>query len=292
MLPRVPRARRPAIVTVKFAPLGLAILIGLASPQTASAQFGFFGQDGISAQDAYDTIAAHGFRLAGPMMRNSDVYIADVVDRRQRRERLIISRSSGQIVQRFMVDMANHGPYAALPGSPAGAALPRRPAASEDPGFFSRMVRGWSDDDPPRPPANVDTDNDAVAPRTLPRQQRIARPRLPDAEPRVATRREDPPITAKPLAPAPTALPDATATIPTGSTQAPQATSPATPPPARATVVSTDPLRIPGVKDHEPAKISGTTLAAKPVAPAGLAPKPVAEQKAVPSGDVPVAPLD
>lgn len=290
MLPRVPASRRSSRVAVRLLPLGLAILIGLACPQTASAQFGFFGQDGISAQDAYDTIAAHGFRLAGPMMRNSDVYIADVVDRRQRRERLIISRRSGQIVQRFMVDMINHGPYAALSGSPSGGALPRRPVAKADSGFFSRMVRGWSDDDPPRPPADVDSD--AVAPRTLPRQQRISRPRLPDTEPRVATRRDDAPITAKPLAPAPAPLPDATASVSTGSPQAPQAAAPATPPPARATVVSTDPLRIPGVKEREAPKVSETAVASKPVTPAAVEPTPVAASKAPPSGDVPVAPLD
>lgn len=292
MLSRAPALRRQRIVTAILAPLGLATLMGLAFPQAASAQFGFFGQDGISAQDAYDTIAAHGFRLIGPLMRNSDVYIADVVDHRQRRERLIISRTSGQIVQRFLVDMSGHGPYAALSGSPSGAPIPRRPAASQDGGFFARMVRGWSEDDPPRPPANVDTDDEAVAPRTLPRQQRIGHPRLPDAEPRVATRRDDAPITTRPLAPATNPLPDATATIAPEGKQAPQSTAPATPPPPRATMVSTDPLRIPGVKEQPTAKLSGTAVAAKPATAPVVLPKPVVTPKALPGADVPVAPLD
>ena len=265
---------------------GLGALCVLAASAPAAAQFSFFGQ-GDASQEAYDTIASHGFHLLRPLMQNNDVYIADVIDRRQRRERLIISRSDGRILQRFLIDGAGAGPYARAPL--------RQPNAQPD--FFSRLVRGFGDDSTPRPPADIDVPDreDAVEPQAPERTVRPARIRPSDVEPRIATRRDDAPIASRPLTPEPapyvssptsrTALPiPAARSVPIEKPQvavpaipAPQAS----PPPTRATVVSTDPLRIPGMKEKEAAKPSGTA-AAKPAAP----PKPA------PSGDVPVAPLD
>jgi hypothetical protein len=263
----------------------------------ASAQFGFFGQSEVSQQDVYDTVASHGFRLAGPLFRSGRVYVADVIDRRQRRERLIISASSGQIVQRFFVDVSGPsrrpGYGDGLPGEPNGEALPQRvPLARADSGdnFFSRLVRGWGDDAPPRPPVGLDNggENEAVMPRVPARPPRVTRPR--QIEPRVVTRSEDAPITSSPLPPPGQGSVPVTPT-PTPAQSSPAAASPAAPASnTRATTVVTDPLRIPGKK--EPDTLKSTTAAATTKAPAAsAAPKPPSD-KAAPAGDVPVAPLE
>ena len=278
--------------------LGLAALCWSAAVQPAAAQFSWFGQGEVSSSDVYDTISSHGFRLAGPLMQNRDVYVADVIDHRQRRQRLIISRSNGRILQRFLVDVGHPGPYAALPGTPDGGALPTR--RRSEPDFFSRLAHGFGDDGPPpRPPADIDNPDrdreDAVEPR-LPRQDRLARPRPADIEPRLATRRDDAPVTARPLTPEPqpmqpTPAPSrpAPAPAPAASIEksapvqqiAPTPAPAASPPPARATVVTTDPLRIPGIK--EPEKTKPTVTTAKVIEPIKPGPK---------ATDVPVAPLD
>ena len=282
--PRVIRSVAPAVK------MGAALAIGtlclLATPLPAAAQLGWFSNGDSSSQDAYDTIASHGFRLVGPLMQNRDVYIADVIDRRQRRERLIISRDDGRILQRYLVDLSGDG-------GPARLSPPRR--ARPDSDFFSRLVRGFGDDAPMRPPADIDQPDrrDAVEP-SPPRAPRPTKVRPSDIEPRVATRRDDAPITARPLTPEPSpaptraapSAPTATATpatpVPAEKPQVVPAPAPTpSPPPTRATVVTTDPLRIPGVKEKEPTKPAGV-VAAKPAVPA----KPAA------SGDVPVAPLD
>ena len=290
---------------------GIAALCWAAAVQPAAAQFDWLGQGQISSNDVYDTISSHGFRLAGPLMQNRNVYIADVFDRRQRRQRLIISRENGRILQRFLVDVGSSGPYAAAPG--AGSQRAR-----SEPDFFSRLARGFGDDGPPpRPPADIDNAGrpEAVEPR-LPRPDRVVRPRPADIEPRVATRRDDAPVTSRPLtpepqpvqpapvqptpiqpvpvrpaavpaAPAPVASTDKTAPVqqiaPTvAPVPAPAPVPAASPPPARATVVTTDPLRIPGVKEAEkPKPATATARATEPVKPA--TPK---------AADVPVAPLD
>ena len=144
--------------------LGLAAFCWSAEP--AAAQFGWFGAPEPSAQDVYDTIQSHGFRLAGPLMQNRDVYVADVFDRRQRRERLIISRDTGRIVQRFMVDVDRGGRPLR---QPCGAGLRRSTPARPDPDFLSRIFHGFGDDDAPRPPADVGT-----AERKMPSSRRSA----------------------------------------------------------------------------------------------------------------------
>ncbi len=283
----------------KIAPLaGLAAFCWSAEP--AAAQFGWFGAPEPSAQDVYETIQSHGFRLAGPLMQNRDVYVADVFDRRQRRERLIISRDTGRIVQRFMVDVDRGAdPYASLSTPAYGA--PRRRA---DPDFLSRVFRGFGDEDVPRPPADVGTADreDAVEPPVLPRApQKAARSKPAD----VVTRREDAPIAARPLTPQPlpapatsgAAAPATPAPMPANAPPAPEKAqaAPSSPPPTRATVINTDPLRIPGTKDAtaKPGADTTAAIAPKPSVPAP-APQPAPAKpapKPAPT-DVPVAPLD
>ena len=274
--------------------LGAVMACTLPSSQ-AFAQFSFFSND-VSAQDVYDTIADHGFRLAGPLVRNGNVYVADVIDRGRRRERLIISARNAQIVQRFFVDVSGsgrRGPYADPP--------PARTArnSDDDEGFFSRLTRGWGDDSPPRPPASIDSGlpSEAVVPRTSPR--RVVRPKSNDVEPRLATRKDDAPVTASPLpapAPAPQASPVQTLAPPAAAQPAPTVTATAPQPPAatsvpsapassttRPVVVVTDPLRIPGERPKDAPKPAAEAAATKPA--------PAVKPSAKPA-DVPVAPLD
>jgi hypothetical protein len=276
--------------------LAAAFLIGGLSATPARAQFSFFGPSEVSPQDIYDTVAEHGFRLIGPLYRNGRVYLADVIDRRQRRERLVIAAENGQIVQRFLVDIG-------------GGAGPRGPvpqvAPPRDDSFFSHLTRGWDDEPPPRPPLGLDNGGDRVqvpaptAPAAAPRRR----------EPRVVTRTEGtvpPPgsVTSSPLpVPAPQPAkpdagkkPDATASAPANAPDQTGTPAPADTPPAsgRGTTVSTDPLRIPGNRQPDAAKpTSAASVASKAPTPAPAAPatppKPAAPAR---SNDVPVAPLD
>ena len=257
-----------------------ALLLGLGALTPAQAQFNFFGSREVSAQDVSDTIADHGFRLVGPLYRNGRVYLADVIDRRQRRERLVISAENGQIVQRFMVDV---GPERRPP-----AYVSR--AAPQDDSFFSHLTRGWDDEPPPRPPLGLD------APERLP--SAIAPAPRPRPQPKIVTR-TDPgpgPVTSSPLPPPSSVVPSPTPQAPAASkpetvaVPAPASTTASTPPASnvRGTSVSTDPLRLPGTRKAEEARSTPAaavaTKASEPVPPPAK-PKPAA-------ADVPVAPLD
>ena len=264
--------------------LASALLLGLGALTPARAQFNFFGAREVSAEDVSETIADHGFRLVGPLYRNGRVYLADVIDRRQRRERLVISAENGQIVQRFMVDV---GPERRPP-----AYVSR--AAPQDDSFFSHLTRGWDDAPPPRPPLGLD------APERLPSAIAPAQPRL-RPQPRIVTR-TDPgpaPVTSSPLPPPSSVVPGPTPQTPAASKPETVAvpttasTTASTPPASnvRGTSVSTDPLRIPGARKAEEAKATPAAAVATKApdpTPAPAKPKPAAPATA----DVPVAPLD
>lgn len=261
-----------------------AILLGLGATSPARAQFNFFGTREASPEDVSDTIAEHGFRLVGPLYRNGRVYLADVLDRRQRRERLVISAENGQIVQRFLVDV---GPERQPP-----AYVSR--AAPRDDSFFSHLTRGWDDGPPPRPPAGLD------GPEGLPPVVAPSAPR-PRPQPRVVTRTEAPPaaVTATPLpsatavAPAPAqgavAKPEVV-TVPSANGAPSGASTPSSS--VRGASVSTDPLRIPGTRKIEDApKPAPAAVAASKAPDPTPAPAKPATAPSVPK-DVPVAPLD
>lgn len=262
-----PRWRRGAMV----APAMLFLL----AAEPASAQFSWFGSREASPQDVSDTIADHGFTLVGPLYRNGRVYLADVIDRRRRRERLVIAADSGEIIQRYFVDVG--------PGRRAPVAAPRQTPRDES--FFSHLTRGWDDEAPPRPPTGIPGQDVVVVPApTAP----LARPK---PQSRVLTRTETPAVTASPLPPpgSVTAKPEAV-TVPTPREAAPSN--------VRGTSVSSDPLRIPGTRKAEEAraaKPAGATSAAagKTAAePTVAAPPAPAKPKPAPAADVPVAPLD
>lgn len=265
--------------------LGAALILLGAAATPARAQFSFFGPSEASPQDIYETIADHGFRLVGPLYRNGRVYLADVVDRRQRRERLVIAAESGQIIQRFLVDLG--GPDRRAPSV-------AQPAPPRDDSFFSHLTRGWDDDAPPRPPLGLDGQGNEFMPSAP-----LAPPPRRREPPRVVTRTETGPIT-PPAAVTATPLPSGTPQ--SAKPDATTGSAPAGTPPTsgRGTTVSTDPLRIPGSRpaDTAPKPTPAAAVASKAnpsPAPAASTPPAAAPQPkpaAAPSTDVPVAPLD
>ncbi len=104
----------------------MAIGLGLgltALPQAAAAQvFGGWGGwgnggfwengDGLQPRQIRRSIADQGFRVLSPLRRNGSVFLADVLDRRGRHERLIVAAADAQILQRFYLDDMR-GPAAA-----------------------------------------------------------------------------------------------------------------------------------------------------------------------------------
>ncbi|MCC2098509.1 MAG: hypothetical protein KDJ29_16555, partial [Hyphomicrobiales bacterium] len=55
----------------------------------------------IGRRGVRSILAERGYRLRGRLRRNGQVYVADVVDRRGRRFRVIVDGIEGDIVQRF-----------------------------------------------------------------------------------------------------------------------------------------------------------------------------------------------
>jgi hypothetical protein len=120
--------------------------IALASvPTSAQAQiFGMFGWSMPPGQVMH-MIRSQGFRLSGPFYRNGRVYVADVMDDRGVRQRLIVDAFSGEVLQAFVLGRPSEtfgnersarfepldrgpGPGAPLPSAPdAGALQPSAP---------------------------------------------------------------------------------------------------------------------------------------------------------------------
>jgi hypothetical protein len=96
-LHRRQRGRRIAVAASFSGFLALAI-----APSAAQAQiFGMFGWS-LPPGQVQHMIASQGFRLAGPLFRNGRVYVADVVDDRGVRQRLIVDAFSGEVLQAFV----------------------------------------------------------------------------------------------------------------------------------------------------------------------------------------------
>ena len=62
------------------------------------------GDNGLPGPQVRRSITQQGFRVLGPLRRNGDVFVADVIDRSGRHERLIVGSGDAQILQRFYVD--------------------------------------------------------------------------------------------------------------------------------------------------------------------------------------------
>jgi hypothetical protein len=273
------RAEGPSKRNVKlllFA--GWAAALGaLALPQSASAQF-FWDQPRFSADDAARAVMARGFRPLSQPVRKDDVYIADVIDRRGRHERLAVNVDSGQIVQRFIVENGRDVRRYVDPTIPRGPVPPASiPEEDNQPNIFSRLFGGGNDDN-----QNGQPGLDHGLPPPVPMQPRPPRIRRP---PRIVERTPEPirpaPIETSPLAPPGSqAAPDAVAP----GSPAPAAGSPPSDRPTRSIV--TNPLAIPGTREQDDA--AGHASANTAPHPAAAAPKPAAPA----ANDVPVAPLD
>ena len=315
--------------------LGLGFAVA-ALPQPAAAQvFGGWGGwpnggfwvnggngDGLQPRQVRRSIADQGFRVISPMRRNGSVFVADVLDRRGRHERLIVAAADAQILQRFYLD-DSPGPNAApreavqqpsfasrffgdtepgltppapipslgrRPGVPNENAMPTRRYGDLDDGGETTLVPAL----PVRPQPPIRTVK--PRPRLVERTPDSAGPvRLPGAV-------EASPLTPappSPAAPRPKLVEPARA--PSGAPPSPRVASrpdvPATAPAAAPQRRPADPLALPGTPSAEASAppvrsvsggITGAPAATAP-APAAPSPAPVAPPK---TGDVPVAPLD
>ena len=278
---------------------GWAVVLGVAAlPQSAHAQFFFWDRPHFSADDAARSVIDRGFRPLARPVQNGDVYTADVIDRRGRRERLIVSAENGQILQRFVMedDRSGFRRYAD-PTIPRGPVPPGRiPNEDSQPNVFSRLFSGDRNDT-----ATGSTTLEPGAPvDTQPKARR--RPRLVERTPepaRPASRIDSAPLapptapaaSAPSAAPAPGAAPAPSALAPTPA-PAPAPSRQADVPPDRPVRnVVTNPLSIPGTReqDEKTTRATPATASAAPVPARPAAPKPPA---VAPSPDVPVAPLD
>jgi hypothetical protein len=230
---------------------------------------GGWGGGAPGARDIAETIAERGFRLIAPVQRNGGVFVADVVDRRGRRERLILG-PEGHIRQRFLLDD------------------PRLP------GYVPRYAEGSDGADDPRPALRADREMRPVPPglipgvgvapaeggdlqdgdlepalRPAPRVMRPPRPRIVERTPDGGPAERDAPPPAVPGEPLPIAPraklvepprivePAKTASRPADAPPRP-APAPVTPAPVpvpadRGTSAKlSDPLRIPGAPEPAP----------------------------------------
>ncbi len=309
------------------------LAVGLAAagaPGAAQAQFfgGWGGWDnggtwdGLAPQQVRRAITERGFRVLAPLRRNGNVFVADVVDQRGRRERLIVAAADAQILQRFLVDDGTRRPARGVNDARGfavrGGEDPLVPPA-DIPDVGRRLGRPLDRDPSMQRFGDVDPGTDSTDPATVPdgTLRRAAPPvKTVKPRPRVVERtpeapsfgREPGPVETTPLAPAAPKVPAPVARAP-APVQAPAvvasrpepATAPApapaaapaavpAPPPPAATAASaapsrrmTDPLAIPG----------GSDAAGKPVrsVASGITGTPAPASPARP-GDVPVAPLD
>ncbi len=270
-----------------FRVVGAALLCSCAGalgttlmPSRADAQF-FWDQPRVSPDDVARSVMARGFRPLRVPVRNDSVYVADVLDRRGRHERLIVSADSGAILQRFYLEDGQGFRRFADPTIPPGPIPPGRiPEGDNQPNVFSRLF-GGQDAEPDRAAPQLAPDRPIPAPvQPRPRIKRV--PRVVDRAPETVAPLT--PVESAPLGPSatPASPPPAAAVAP----PAPAPSTPATPavttlPPAGerpVRVIRMDPLALPAPKEPDKPAAVNASASAKPAKPAGK--------------DVPVAPLD
>lgn len=223
------------------------------------------GWGGMRPGAISQSIAQRGFRVIAPLRRNGAVFVADVVDRRGRRERLIVAAADAQILQRFFLDDPR------LPGY-----VPRRAMAQPQEDFGQPVER--ADRGEPVPPGSIPnvgnqnygnpyygnqalgTQDDGTAiepvrPRPSPKVVK-PRPKVVDRTPEVL--------------------------------HAPNDTVPSSPTRSTSKIVKpSDPLRLPGSEAIHPAE-PATTTASRPIdSPAQ--PSVPAPTNAAPASAVPAA---
>jgi hypothetical protein len=280
--------RFQARAAVRLALLTASVAGGcLAACSTAAeAQF-FWDQPRYSADDVARIAMQHGFRPLAQPMRNDSVYLADVVDQRGRRERLVINADSGEILQRFYLDYGQRRRRYADPTIPRGPVPPgmipdengsQVTRLSPDDGTNDRPQAFDPDEQQDRPPPRrmrhpraAERDFGSVRPAPV-----ESAPLAPPAQPPAALR----PTPANPPAPVQASLPPTPSTPPaTPATSLPPTAAEAKP----SRPISRDPLAIPGSREQDQAasnklKTEAAVPASKPAGPVRAA--------------VPVAPLE
>lgn len=256
-----------------MASAGVLGLVGaLTLVQPARAQFFWSDQPRFSADDVARAVMRRGFRPISRPTLNDQVYVAEVLDRRGRRERLIVTADSGEIVQRFVIGDERFRREADL-SIPRGPVPPGRiPEPQPQRSLFSRLFG----DDRDGAVATPDDGDDRLVPtplqprprtrhlpRTVERTPDYVRPRAPiESAPLVPTRAPSPPVFRSPAA---------------STMSSPPATAPAASDrPARS--IAHDPLAIPGSREDD-----GKAAAAAASKSASVPPI---------KKDVPVAPLE
>lgn len=275
----------------------LTVAAGLAAPRPAQAQF-FWEQPRFSSDDAARIAIQHGFRVLARPIRNNDVYVTQVVDRRGARAQLIIAADSGRILQRFYVEAdrmerADRDPTI-LPGPIPPGRVPMR-ERRPDGGFFARLFGDDTPDagDAAEPSRRSYGDrplfNGPDQPVRAPRARR--QPRVVESAPETIHQE---PVESAPLAPPPslprTAAPPRTAPVRTpAEASLPAAGAPATPPAAidrSGRAISSNPLAIPGSREQDEKAAQATHGPARAAAPAPVKPPDT------PKAPVAVAPLE
>ncbi len=277
--------------------LAAGAMTGLSRP--AQAQFFFWDRPKYSEDDVARLAIQHGFRPLSRPSRNDDVYVADVIDQRDRRERLVFSADTGEILQRYYLDAGRGYRRFADPSIPRGPLPPGR-IPDEDSGHnqFSRLSPGDRDADPGFFPDDQE--------RPQPRPPRVRRPRTVEQAPETV---HQAPVESAPLAPAapapaplrnpaPPAPAPAQAALPPPQPAAVQPTVappvPAPTPPADKPTrsISRDPLAIPGTRERDDEKAAASKAATASPPAAQPAPRPPAKTAAPVKPAVPVAPLE
>jgi hypothetical protein len=249
----------------------------------AEAQLFNWLDSSIPAEQIVRMIQTSGYRLTAPLIRRGEVYVADVVGRRNKGERLIISAQDGRLLQRF----ASTSSRRRVPESDGWQNPPQQQS-----NLFSNWFNG-DDEDAPRPPAGLDQEDQPlrvapVAPARAPAVKEIARqdesgPHVilaPSFQPNGST---NAPLLEKPRIrpqqarrrrpePTPAALPAAP------GNNRPAAIQAAAPP---ATTTAAAPVQSAPVVESKASRAT--------VLPAAPAPKAAAAKPAL--NDVPVAPL-
>jgi len=300
----------------RAAALALAMSLVSLGATSASAQW-FNWDDGLPPMRVERMIAASGYRLTGPVVRNGEVYLANVLGREDDRERLIIDARDGRLLRRFAA------PRQHFAGGDWSSPAPRPQGLFG--GFFDREDR--DDDFPrPRPPANVYGDAEEGMTRVplagpephahaaqnngqLARADESAGPSSPtvilappaaSGAPTLEKPRSKPQVKHSKPTPAPVAQP---ATPPDNAKPAPvaalpPANAPQAPSHPHSELAPSAPNPVRTEASHEPAAPAPSVAAAnaKPIATPTPEPATPPPPKAVASkptvNDVPVAPLE
>lgn len=289
----------------RVAAVALVVACGLLAPHPAQAQF-FWEQPGLSSDDAARVAIRHGFRVLSRPMRNDDVYVAQVINRRGDREQVVIAADSGRILQRYSLDDDHPERVYRDPSIPPGPVPPGRvptQGGRNNGGFFARLFGNDGQDagdvgEPTRPaygdrsPSSYGLPNQPVrGPR--PRRQSRALESAPETihqEPIESAPLAPPsavpslPRTAAPPRPAPARVP-AQASLPAPSVPASPTVVPA-PVDRSGRAISSNPLAIPGSREQDEKTIQTGRAPTKVATPAPVKPDEPAK------APVAVAPLE